>query len=107
MTKGNKLTRPWGGPQTRSQITVGPIPTNFSWNLNLENNEWEVVKSMPEGTDDVVEFSSPSKAAADTALRRLIERDYPVCLRSMVESTANMKVLPFLMDESDTRGTPG
>jgi hypothetical protein len=56
---------------------VGPIPTNFSWNLNPENNEWEVVRIMPEGTDDVVEFSNPSKAAADTALRRLIERDYP------------------------------
>jgi hypothetical protein len=77
MTKSNKLTRPFGGPQTRSNIGVVPIPTNFSWNFNPENNEWEVVKVMPEGTEDVVEFSSPSKAAASNALRDLIERDYP------------------------------
>jgi hypothetical protein len=77
MTKGNKLTRPWGGPGTRTSICVGPIPTNFSWNLNPDNNEWEIVRAMPEGADDVVEFSSPSKAAAEDALRRLIERDYP------------------------------
>lgn len=77
MTKNNKLTRPWGGPQTRSSIGVGPIPTNFSWNFNPENNQWEIVRVMPEGTDDVVEFSSPSKAAARAALRDLIERDYP------------------------------
>jgi hypothetical protein len=32
---------------------------------------------MPEGTDDVVEFSSPSKAPTQDALRELIERDYP------------------------------
>ncbi len=77
MTKGNKLTRPWGGPQTRTGIGVGPIPTNFSWNFNPENNEWEIVKVMPEGTDDVIEFSGPSKPAAENALRELIERDYP------------------------------
>jgi hypothetical protein len=40
-------------------------------------DEWEVLKTRPKGTDDVVEFSSPSKAAADNALRELIERDYP------------------------------
>jgi hypothetical protein len=56
---------------------VGGILTDFSWNLNPENNEWEVVKSMPEGTDDVVVFSSPSKAAADGALRETIEKEYP------------------------------
>jgi len=77
MTKNNKLTRPWGGPGTSSMISAGGIPTNFSWNFNPENNEWEIVKAMPEGTDDVVEFSSPSKAAAESALRDLIERDYP------------------------------
>jgi hypothetical protein len=77
MTKNNKLTRPWGGPGTRTSIYVGPIPTNFSWNFNPESSEWEVVKTMPEGTDDVVEFPNPSKAAADNALRELIERDYP------------------------------
>jgi hypothetical protein len=77
MTKNNKLTRPWGGPQTRTSISVNGIPTNFVWNFNPENNEWEVVKAMPEGTDDVVEFSSPSKEAAENALQRLIERDYP------------------------------
>ncbi len=32
---------------------------------------------MPEGTDDVVVFSSPSKAAADSALRVEIEKEYP------------------------------
>ncbi len=77
MTKSNKLTRPWGGPQTRTQIAAGGILTHFSWNLNPDNNEWEIVKVMPEGTDDLVEFSSPSKAAAESALRELIGRDYP------------------------------
>lgn len=77
MTKNNKLTRPFAGPQFRSQIVVGDIPTNFSWNFNPENNQWEIVKAMPEGTEDVVEFSSPSKEAADAALSKLIERDYP------------------------------
>jgi hypothetical protein len=77
MTKGNKLTRPFAGAQFRSQIGVGPILTHFSRNFNPDNNEWEIVKGMPEGTDDVVEFSSPSKAAAESALRDLIERDYP------------------------------
>jgi len=77
MTKANKLTRPFAGPQYRSQIGVGPIPTNFSWNFNPDNNEWEVVRAMPEGTDDVVVFSSPSKAAADNALRAAIEKEYP------------------------------
>ena len=77
MTKNNKLTRPFGGQQTRSSIGVGPIPTNFSWNFNPDNNEWEIVKVMPEGTDDVVEFTSPSKAAAESALRDLIEKAYP------------------------------
>jgi hypothetical protein len=68
MTKANKLTRPFAGAQYRSQISVGPIITHFSWNLNPDNNEWEIVKGMPEGTDDVVEFSSPSKAAANDTL---------------------------------------
>lgn len=77
MTKNNQLTRPFGGAQTRSTITVGAIPTNFSWNFNPEKNEWEIVKIMPEGTDDVVVYSSPSKAAADSALRGLIEKEYP------------------------------
>lgn len=36
--------------------------------------EWEVVKAMPEGTDDVVLFS---KGAADKALRGEIEKEYP------------------------------
>lgn len=77
MTKNNKLTRPFAGAQYRFQITVGPIPTNFSWNFNPDNDQWEVVKAMPEGTDDVVEFSSPSKATANVELRKLIERDFP------------------------------
>jgi hypothetical protein len=77
MTKGNKPTRPWGGPGTQTQIGVGPIPTNFSWNLNPDTNEWEVVKLMPEGTDDVVVFSSSSKAAVDRALREAIEKEHP------------------------------
>ncbi len=77
MTKNNKLTRPWGGPQTRSSIAVGGIPTNFSWNFNPENNEWEIVKVMPEGTDDEVMYSNPSKAAAESALRDIIEKEYP------------------------------
>jgi hypothetical protein len=46
LTKGNKLTRPFAGAQFRSQFAVGPILTHFSWNLNPENNEWEVVKGM-------------------------------------------------------------
>ena len=77
MTKNNKLTRPWAGPEARSQIVVGPIPTNFSWNFNPDNNEWEIVKVMPEGTEDEVIYSSSSKAAADIALRDLIEKEYP------------------------------
>jgi hypothetical protein len=77
LTKDNKLTRPWGGPGTQTSIAVAGIPTNFSWNFNPENSEWEVVKVMAEGTDDIVEFSSPSKPEAEAALRRLVERDYP------------------------------
>ena len=77
MTKNNKLTRPFAGAQFRTQIVVGGIPTNFSLNVNPDNNEWEIVKAMPEGKDDVVEFSSPSKVAAEDALQDLIERDYP------------------------------
>lgn len=77
MTKDNKLTRPFGGPQTRSQIVVGSIPTNFSWNFNPETNEWEIVRVMPEGTDDEVVYSNPSKSIADRALRNLIEKEYP------------------------------
>jgi hypothetical protein len=77
MTKSNKLTRPWGGPQTRSSIRVAGIPTNFSWNFNPENNEWEVVKVMPGGTDDIVLYSSPSKPAAENALRGQVEKEYP------------------------------
>ena len=77
MTKNNKLTRPWAGPEYRSQVIVGAIPTNFSWNFNPDNQEWEIVNAMPEGANDVVEFSNPSKAAANDALRNLIERDYP------------------------------
>jgi len=76
-TKNRKLTCPWGGPGTRTSVGVAGIPTNFSWNFNPQNNEWEIVKAMAGGTDDVVEFSSPSKSAAETALRSLIERDYP------------------------------
>lgn len=77
MTKGHKLTRPFAGAQFRSQVAAAGILTHFSRNLNPENNEWEIVKGMPDGTDDVVEFSSPSKAAAEDALRKLIDRDYP------------------------------
>lgn len=77
MTKNYKLTRPFAGAQFRTQIAVAGILTHFSWNLNPDSAEWEVVKGMPEGTDDVVEFSSPSKPAAEDALRALIERDYP------------------------------
>jgi hypothetical protein len=54
MKKDNKLTCPWDWPGTRSQIAVGAIPTNFSWNFNPDNDEWEIVKAMPEGTDDEV-----------------------------------------------------
>ena len=77
MTQANKLTRPFAGPQYRRSIAVGPIPTNFSWNFNPDNNEWEVVRAMPEGTDDVVVFSSASRDAADSALREAIEREKP------------------------------
>jgi hypothetical protein len=77
MTKGNKLTRPFAGAQYRSQVFVGPILTHFSRNLNPDNNEWEIVKGMPDGTDDVLEFSSLSRAATENALGDLIERDYP------------------------------
>jgi hypothetical protein len=56
---------------------MGGIPTHFSWNFNSTNNEWEVVKVMPEGQDDVVEFSSTSKTEAESALRTLIAKDYP------------------------------
>jgi hypothetical protein len=77
MTKENKLTRPWAGPQSRSSIAVGGVPTNFSWNFNPENSEWEIVKAMPEGEDDLVMYTSPSRAAAESALRQLIEMEYP------------------------------
>ena len=77
MTKNNKLTRPFAGAQFRTQIVAGGILTHFSWNLNPDNDEWEIVKAQPDGTDDVVEFSNPSKAAATDALREVIERDYP------------------------------
>jgi hypothetical protein len=77
MTKNNKLTRRWGGPQTRSSIGVAGIPTNFVWNFNSEINEWEVVRAMPEGTDDVVLYSSPSKQAAENALHEEIDKEYP------------------------------
>jgi hypothetical protein len=56
---------------------VGAIPTNFSWNFNPDKQEWEIVRGMPEGMDDVVEFSSASKAAAEGALRDLIEKEFP------------------------------
>ncbi len=75
MTKNNKLTRPWGGPGTQTSIGVGSIPTNFVWNFT--GTEYEVVRAMPEGTDDVVVFSSPSKSAAENALRQAIEKEYP------------------------------
>ena len=48
MTKANKLTRPFGGPQTRSQHVENGLLTHFSWNLNPDNNEWEIVRVMPE-----------------------------------------------------------
>jgi hypothetical protein len=57
--------------------TLAFIPTNCSCNFNPDTKEWEVVKAMPEGMDDVVLFSSPSKAAADNALRDEIEKEYP------------------------------
>lgn len=63
MTKGGRLTRPFAGPQYRSQIAVGSIPTNFSWNMNPDTNEWEVVKVMPEAIQDEVIFLSASKGA--------------------------------------------
>lgn len=32
-------------------MVPGPeIPTNFFWNFNPDNQEWEIVKAMPEGT---------------------------------------------------------
>jgi hypothetical protein len=77
MTKGSKLTRPWGGPGTQSQHVENGILTHFSWNQNPDNKEWEIVRVMPEGTDDVVEFSSSSRAEAANALRKLVDRDYP------------------------------
>lgn len=77
MTRNNKLTRPFAGPQFRTQIGVAGILTHFSWNLDPDNNEWEVVKAMPEGEDDIVEFSTTSKQTAEDALQRLIERDHP------------------------------
>jgi len=49
MTKANKLTRPFAGAQYRSQIGVGPILTHFSWNLNPDNNKWEIVKARRHG----------------------------------------------------------
>lgn len=61
----------------RKSIGVAGIPTNFVWNFNPENSEFEVVRAMPEGTDDEVLFSSPSKQAAEDALRGMIEKEYP------------------------------
>jgi hypothetical protein len=49
MTQANKLTRPFAGPQYRSQVAVGPILTNLSWNFNPDTNEWEMVKAMFSG----------------------------------------------------------
>lgn len=42
-------------------ICAEVVSTNFSWNFNPDNQECEIVKTMLEGTDDVVEFSSPSR----------------------------------------------
>jgi hypothetical protein len=69
--------RPWAGPKFRSRVAVGAIPTDFSWNFNPDTNEWESVRRMAEGSDDAVEFSSPSKTVAEDPLRDLIEKDFP------------------------------
>ena len=60
MTKNDKLTRPWGGPGTRTQIVEAGILTKFTWNFNPDNNEWEIVRTMPEGTEDVVFRKRPT-----------------------------------------------
>jgi hypothetical protein len=77
MTRGNKLTRPWSGPGTQTQVAMNGILTHFTWNFNSETNQWEIVKVMPEGQDDLVEFSDPSKPTAESELQRLLDRDYP------------------------------
>ena len=58
-------------------VAVGAIPTDFSWNFNPDTNEWESVRGIPEGSDDAVEFSSPSKTVAEDTLRDLIEKGTP------------------------------
>jgi hypothetical protein len=77
MTKDNKLTRPLAGVWYQQPIYVGSVPTGFTWNVNPENKEFEVVKVMPEGQEDVVVFSSRDKSQAEASLRTVIEKAYP------------------------------
>lgn len=77
MTRANRLTRPLAGVWYQQPIYVGSTPTGFTWNVNPDNNEFEVVKVMPEGQEDVVVFSSRDKSRAEASLRALIERAHP------------------------------
>lgn len=63
--------RPWAGPEFSARGRCGGIPMDFSWNFNPDTNEWEIVRGMPQGSDDAVEFSSPSGTAAEDGRRRL------------------------------------
>jgi hypothetical protein len=77
MTRANKLTRPFAGLWHQQPIYVGSMPTGFTWNVNRDNNEFEIVKVMPEGQEDVVVFSSADKFHAEASLRTVIEKAYP------------------------------
>ena len=65
MTQGNKLTATFCRSSIQVDDSGGTYPDTFLLDLQLDNSEWEIVKAMPEGTDDMVEFSSPSKEVAN------------------------------------------
>jgi hypothetical protein len=54
------MDRPGAGPLNSANISMSGIPTNHYWHHNPETGRYEVVRSMPAGTPDVVvrEFGS-------------------------------------------------
>lgn len=77
MTKANKVTRPGLAPRYPRVIFVAGIPTNLAWNVSRDSKEFEVVRIMPEGQDDVLLFSSRTKERAEAVLREEIEKAFP------------------------------
>ena len=63
------MDRPGAGPLNSANIVIGAIPTNHYWHHNPETGKYEVVRSMPSGTPDVVvrEFNNFSDLQTWTA----------------------------------------